>query len=91
MVEIRVAVEDGRRPKPRARALEALRQVTNLVRRVTQRGTGRVRVGISRGHAVSSKSSRPWLSEDGTESATLSIGDRSYTLVTSTPLEVVGR
>jgi hypothetical protein len=29
-----------------------------------------------------------WLEEDGGESATLSIGDRSYTLVTSTPLAV---
>jgi hypothetical protein len=29
-----------------------------------------------------------WLEEDGGESATLSIGDRSYTLFTSTPLAV---
>jgi hypothetical protein len=29
-----------------------------------------------------------WLAEDGGESATLSIGDRSYTLFTSTPLAV---
>jgi hypothetical protein len=27
-----------------------------------------------------------WLDEEGAESATLSMGDRSYTLVTSTPL-----
>jgi len=31
-----------------------------------------------------------WLAEDGAESATLSMGDRSYTLVTSTPLAATG-
>jgi hypothetical protein len=30
-----------------------------------------------------------WLSEDGAETATLSIGNRSYTLVTPTPLAVI--
>lgn len=29
-----------------------------------------------------------WLAEDGAESATLSIGDRSYTMAESRPLEV---
>ena len=30
-----------------------------------------------------------WLSEDGAESAKLSIGKRSYTLVTPTPIAVI--
>ena len=91
MVEIRVAVEDSTR-------------VPNLVRRLSRlfdrslisfdRSRNEVRVESeweSRAVMGVVEVVQSWLSENGAESATLSIGDRSYTLVTSTPLEVVGR
>ena len=91
MVEIRVAVEDTT-------------SVPRLVRRLTgifdrssisfDRSRNEVRVESeweSRAVMGVVEVVQTWLREDGAESATLSIGDRSYTLVTSTPLAAGSR
>jgi hypothetical protein len=91
MVEIRVAVEDGTRVPSLVRGLSRLFDGSlisfdgsrNEVR-VESEWESRAVMGVV-------EVVQAWLSEDGTESATLSIGDRSYTLVTLTPLQVVGR
>jgi hypothetical protein len=91
MVEIRVAVEDA------TSAVKLARRLATLFDRASisfDRSHSEVRVESeweSRAVRGVVEVVQAWLSEDGAESATLSIGDRSYTLVTSTPLEVVGR
>jgi hypothetical protein len=90
MVEIRVVVEDSTGVPSLVRRLSRLfdRSLISFDRsrnevRVESEWESRAVMGVV--EVVQS-----WLSENGAESATLSIGDRSYTLVTSTPLEVVG-
>ena len=91
MVEIRVAVEDP------TSVPKLVRQLARLFDRASisfDRSRNEVRVESeweSRAVMGVVEVVQSWLSENGAESATLSIGDRSYTLVTSTPLEVVGR
>ena len=91
MVEIRVAVEDA------TSAVKLARRLATLFDRASisfDRSRSEVRVESeweSRAVTRVVEIVQAWLSEDGAESATLSVGDRTYTLVTSTPLEVVGR
>lgn len=86
MVEIRVEIEDAR-SVPRL-----VRGLTNLFDRASvsfDRSRNEVRVESeweSRAVMGVVEVVQAWLSEDGAESARLSIGERSYTLMTSTPL-----
>jgi hypothetical protein len=88
MVEIRVTVEDTMRV-PRL-----VLRLANLFDRSSisfDRSRNEVRVESeweSRAVAGVIEIVQTWLSEDGVESATLSIGNRSYRLVSSTPLAV---
>ncbi|HKF15356.1 MAG TPA: hypothetical protein VKB13_09030 [Gaiellaceae bacterium] len=88
MVEIRVAIEDT------TTAPTLVRRLATLFDRAAisfDRSHREVRVESEwESHAVMRvvEVVQAWLSEDGAESATLSIGDRSYTLETSTPLGV---
>jgi len=90
MVEIRVAVEDS------TSAVRLERRLATLFDRASisfDPSRSEVRVESeweSRAVTGVVEVVQAWLSEDGAESATLSVGDRSYTLVTSTPLMVVG-
>ena len=85
MVEIRVSVEAGRAPR-------LMRRLGRLFERSSisfDRSRNEVRVESEReSRAVVGvvEVVEAWLEEDGAESATLSVGDRSYTLVTSTGL-----
>jgi hypothetical protein len=89
MVEIRVSVDDSR-------ASELMRRLARLFDPSSisfDRPRNEVRVESeweSRAVAGVIEVVDIWLEEDGAESATLSIGDRSHTLVTSTPLAVIG-
>jgi hypothetical protein len=88
MVEIRVTVEDTT-CVPRL-----VHRLANLFDRSSisfDRSQNEVRVESeweSRAVAGVIEIVQTWLSEDGAESATLSIGNRSYRLVSSTPLAV---
>jgi hypothetical protein len=89
MVEIRVTVEDA------TRVPRLVRGLANLFERSAisfDRSRNEVRVESEwESRAVSGvvEAVQTWLSEDGAAgSATLSIGNRSYTLVSSTPLAV---
>jgi hypothetical protein len=88
MVEIRVMVEDTTRVAP------LVRRLANLFDRPSisfDRSRNEVRVESeweSRAVAGVIEIVQTWLSEYGVESATLSIGNRSYRLVSSTPLAV---
>lgn len=88
MVEIRVEVEDA------TSVPKLVRQLARLFDRASisfDRSRNEVRVESeweSRAVMGVVEVVQAWLSEDGAESATLSIGDRSYTLESSTPLAV---
>ena len=87
MVEICVAVEDN------SRVPTLVRRLTRLFDRASisfdgSRNEVRVESEWESRAVMGVEVVQAWLSEDDTESATLSIGDRSYTLVTSTPLGV---
>ena len=88
MVEIRVTVEDA------TRVPRLVRGLANLFERSSisfDRSRNEVRVDSEwESRAVSGvvEVVQTWLSEDGGESAPLSIGNRSYRLVSSTPLAV---
>ena len=88
MVEIRVTVEDATRVPPLVRGLANLFERSSIS---FDRSRNEVRVDSEwESRAVSGvvEVVQTWLSEDGGESATLSIGNRSYRLVSSTPLAV---
>ena len=88
MVEIRVTVEDA------TRVPRLVRRLANLFERSSisfDRSRNEVCVDSeweSRAVAGVVEAVQTWLSEDDGESATLSIGSRSYRLVSSTPLAV---
>ena len=88
MVEIRVTVDDA------TRVPRLVRRLANLFERSSISFDGsrnEVRVEsewASRAVSGVVEAVQIWLSEDGAESATLSIGNRSYRLVSSTPLAV---
>jgi hypothetical protein len=88
MVEIRVTVEDATRVPP------LVRRLANLFERSSisfDRSRSEVRVESEwESRAVSGvvEVVQTWLSEDGAGSATLLVGNRSYRLVSSTPLAV---
>lgn len=85
MVEIRVSVDAARAPR-------LMRRLAKLFERSSislDRSRNEVRVKSeleSRAVLRVVEVVAAWLEEDGAESATLSVGDRSYTLVTSTRL-----
>ena len=87
-VEIRVKVEDATRVPP------LVRRLANVFDRSSisfDRSRNEVRVESeweSRAVMGVVEVVQTWLSEDGAESATLSIGNRSYRLVSPTPLAV---
>jgi hypothetical protein len=86
MVEIRVAVEDTTRVPKLISRLASLFDRSALsfdpsVREVRIDAEWESRAAMRVVEIV-----QAWLEEDGVESATLSVGNRSYTLVTSTPL-----
>ena len=88
MVEIRVTVEDDTRVPPLGRRLANLfeRSAISFDRsrnevRVESEWESRAVMGVV-------EVVQAWLSEDGAGSATLSVGNRSYRLVSSTPLAV---
>jgi hypothetical protein len=89
MVEIRVTVEDDTRVPP------LVRRLANLFERSAisfDRSQNEVRVESeweSRAVMGVVEVVQAWLSEDGAGSATLSVGNRSYRLVSSTPLAVI--
>jgi hypothetical protein len=88
MVEIRVTVEDA------TRVPRLVRRLANIFERSSisfDRSRNEVRVDSEwESRAVSGvvEVVQTWLSEDRAGSATLSIGSRSYRLVSSTPLSV---
>ena len=88
IVEIRVTVEDA------TRVPRLVRRLANLFERSSisfDRSRNEVRVESEwESRAVSGviEAVQTWLSEDGAGSATLSIGNRSYRLLSSTPLVV---
>ena len=80
MVEIRVALEDGRRVSELMRRLAGLFGQSSLSfdrsrKEVRVRSESESRAVV---HVVDAVDA--WLAEDGAESATLSIGNRSYTM-----------
>jgi hypothetical protein len=86
MVEIRVAVEDGARVPMLVRRLAGLFDGSSIS---FDRSRNEVRVESEwESRAVSGvvEIVQAWLEEDGADSATLSIGERSYTLLTPTPI-----
>jgi hypothetical protein len=89
MVEIRVTVEDDTRVPP------LVRRLANIFERSSisfDRSRNEVRVESeweSRAVLGVVEVVQAWLSENGAGSATLSVGNRSYTLVSSTPLAVI--
>jgi hypothetical protein len=89
LVEIRVAVEDD------TRVPELVRRLARLFDRSSisfDRSRNEVRVASeweSRTVMGVVEIVQAWLSEDGAESATLSLGDRSYVLGRATPLTVI--
>ncbi|HVD25198.1 MAG TPA: hypothetical protein VNB86_04315 [Gaiellaceae bacterium] len=86
MVEIRVAVEDGARVPMLVRRLARLFDRSSIS---FDRSRNEVRVESEwESRAVSGvvEIVQAWLEEDGADSATLSIGERSYTLLTPTPI-----
>ena len=91
MVEIRVAVADA------SRAHALMRRLTGLFDRPSvsfDGARGEVRVRSEWGsravvHVIATVES--WLALDGVESATLTIGDRSYTMVGATSDAPSGR
>jgi hypothetical protein len=89
MVEIRVTVEDDTRVPP------LVRRLANLFERSAisfDRSRNEVRVESeweSRAVMGVVEVVQAWLSENGAGSATLSVGNRSYRLVSSTPLAVI--
>lgn len=89
MVEIRVAVEDD------TRVPELVRRLGRLFDRSSisfDRSRNEVRVASeweSRTVMGVVEIIQAWLSEDGAESATLSLGNRSYMLGPATPLTVI--
>jgi hypothetical protein len=86
MVEIRVAVDDA------TRVPGLMRRLTGLFDRSAisfDRSRKEVRVKSeweSRGVVHVVDAVEAWLTEDGVDSATLSIGNRSYTMGEATPL-----
>ena len=88
MVEIRVAVEDATGVPGLMRRLARMFDRSSIS---FDRSLNEVRVESEwESRAVSGviEAVQSWLSEDGAGSATLSIGNRSYRLVSSTPLAV---
>ena len=86
MVEIRVEVEDATSVPKLVRGLSRLFDRSSIS---FDRARNEVRVESeweSRAVLGVVEVVEAWLRDDGAESATLSIGDRSYTLGTSTPL-----
>ena len=86
MVEIRVAVEDATSVPGLMRRLARMFDRSSIS---FDRSRNEVRVESeweSRAVMGVVEVVQAWLSEDGAESATLSIGDRSYTLETPPPL-----
>jgi hypothetical protein len=86
MVEIRVAVEDGVRVPMLVRRLARFFDRSSIS---FDGSRNEVRVESeweSRAVRGVVEVVQAWLEEDGAESATLSIGDRSYTLLTPTPI-----
>ena len=89
MVEIRVTIEDV------TRVPELVRRLARLFDRSSisfDRSRNEVRVASeweSRTVMGVVEIVQAWLSEDGAESATLSLGDRSYVLGPATPLTVI--
>lgn len=86
MVEIRVALEDATRAPGLVRRLASLFDRSSIR---FDRSRNEVRVESdweSRAVMGVVEVVEAWLEEDGAHSATLSLGDRSYTLVTSAPL-----
>jgi hypothetical protein len=88
-VEIRVSVADD------TRALELMRRLGSLFQPSSisfDRPLNQVQVESeweSRAITEVVEVVEAWLEDDGADSATLSIGDRSHTLVTSRPLRVI--
>jgi hypothetical protein len=89
MVEIRVTVEDD------TRVPRLVRRLANIFERSSisfDRSRNEVRVESeweSRAVMGVVEVVQAWLSENGAGSATLSVGNRSYRLVSSTPLAVI--
>ena len=87
MVEIRVAVPDVTRVQGLMRRLAGLFDRSSVSFDVAQREV-LVRSELeSRGVVQVLRAVESWLAEDGPDSAKLSVGDRSYTMVGSTALE----
>lgn len=88
MVEIRVTVEDATRVPPLVRRLATLFDRSSIS---FDRSRNEVSVQSeweSRAVMGVVEVVQTWLSDDGAESATLSIGKRSYRLVSPPPLAV---
>ena len=86
MVEIRVAVEDATGVPKLISRLARLFDRSALSFDPSRREVRVEAEWESRAAMRVVEVVQTWLEEDGAQSATLSMGDRSYTLVTSTPL-----
>ena len=82
MVDIRVEVEDTTRVPALVGRLRDLREVVDLVRSITEKKSSVESEWESRRVRGVLDVVQTWLTEDGAESATLSIGDSSYSLRT---------
>jgi hypothetical protein len=86
MVEIRVAVTDPTRVHGLMRRLAALFERSSVSFDGAQREVRVRSEWESRGVVQVLRAVESWLAEDGPDSARLSIGDRSYTMVDPTSL-----
>jgi hypothetical protein len=86
MVEIRVTVDDATRASGLVRRLARLFDASSISFDWLRNEVRVESEWESRAVASVVDVVNAWLDEDGVASATLSIGDRSHTLVTSTPL-----
>ena len=87
MVEIRVAVEDVGRVPGLIRRLASLFDRSSVVFDRSRKEVWVRSEWESRGVVNVIQAVEAWLAEDGVDSATLSIGDRSYPLRGPTPAE----
>jgi hypothetical protein len=87
MVEIRVAVPDVTRVQGLMRRLAGLFDRSSVSFDVAQREVLVRSEWESRGVVQVLRAVESWLAEDGPDSAKLSIGERSYTMVEPTALE----
>jgi hypothetical protein len=86
MVEIRVAVDDAARAPGLMRRLAGLFDRSAISFDRTQKQVLVAAEWESRGVVQVVEAVESWLMEDGAGSATLSIGNRSYTMRATTPL-----